>query len=152
MRVLLIKPGNTDAYKHGPHAGIVYPPLGLEYIAAYISDIADVRIIDSRTKGINLNVIEKTIEEFQPDFVGISVNYSSQIYITRTIARIAKKHGSQTIVGGWHPTLVPSETLEYKSIDIVVRGEGEITIRELLQKLSPIGISGLSANNVSPSQ
>ena len=144
MRVLFIKPDNPDVFKHGPQGSIVYPPLGLEYLAASISDIADIRILDNRTKEINLKVIDKTIEAFQPEFVGISVNYSSQINITRKIARIAKKHGSQTIVGGWHPTLAPNETLEFESIDIVVRGEGEITIRELIQNRSPIGISGLS--------
>jgi radical SAM superfamily enzyme YgiQ (UPF0313 family) len=144
VRVLLIKPDNPNIYKHGPQASVVYPPLGLEYLAAYISDIADVRIIDNRIKGINLQVMKQMIEEFQPDFVGISLNYSSQISIARTIARIVKNYGSQTILGGWHPTLAPNETLEFKSIDIVVRGEGEITLRELLQKGSPIGIAGLS--------
>ena len=144
LRVLLIKPDNPNVYKHGPQASIVYPPLGLEYLAAYISDIAEVRIIDNRIKEINLKDIEATTEEYQPDFVGISLNYSSQISMARTIARIAKKHNSQTIVGGWHPTLAPNETLEFKSFDIVVRGEGEVTLRELLQKGTPVGVLGLS--------
>ncbi len=144
MRVLLIKPDNPNVYKHGPQASIVYPPLGLEYLAAYISDIADVRIIDNRIKEINLGHIEEIIKEFQPDFVGVSLNYSSQISKAQTIARIAKKYDSKTIIGGWHPTLAPNETLEFKSIDILVRGEGEITLRELIQKGSPIGIPGLS--------
>lgn len=126
MRVLLVKPDNPNVYKYGPQSSIVYPPLGLEYIAANIDDIADVRIIDIRTKKLNLNVFEKIIKQFQPDYVGISVNYSSQIHISHRIAIIAKTYGSRTVVGGWHPTLVPSETLEFKSIDIVVRGEGEI--------------------------
>lgn len=144
MRVLLVKPDNPNVYKHGPQASIVYPPLGLEYIAANIDDIADVRIIDRRTKSLNLNVFGKIIEQFQPDYVGISVNYSSQIYVSHRIASIAKNYGSRTVVGGWHPTLVPSETLEFKSFDIVVRGEGEITMRELIQSDSPIGVAGLS--------
>ncbi len=144
LRILLIKPDNPNVYKHGPQASIMYPPLGLEYLAANIMDIANVRIIDNRLKNINLKVVKKNIEQFQPDYVGISCNYSSQIYITRKIASIAKAHGSQTIVGGWHPTLVPNETLEFKSIDIVVRGEGEVTMRELMQKNSPIGVTGLS--------
>ncbi|MCK4481204.1 MAG: B12-binding domain-containing radical SAM protein [Candidatus Lokiarchaeota archaeon] len=144
MRVLLVKPDNPNVYKHGPQASIVYPPLGLEYIAANIDDIADVRIIDRRTKSLSLNIFGKIIEQFQPDYVGISVNYSSQIYVSHRIAGIAKTYGSRTVVGGWHPTLVPSETLEFKSFDIVVRGEGEITMRELIQSDSPIGVAGLS--------
>ncbi len=129
---------------YGPQASILFPPLGLEYIAAYIKDIVDVRILDNRLKTVNLKVIEKKIEQFQPDYVGISCNHSPQIYSVRRIASIAKKYGSRTVVGGWHPTLVPEETLESHSVDIIVRGEGEITFRELIQNNSPIGISGLS--------
>jgi len=144
LRVLLINPNYPKAYMYGPQASIVFPPLGLEYIAAYIKDIADVHILDSRLKTVNLKVIEKKIEQFQPDYVGISCNYSSQIYIALRIAGIAKTYGSRTVVGGWHPTLVPGETLESHSVDIIVRGEGEITFRELIQNNSPIRISGLS--------
>ncbi len=144
MRILLIKPSYSNVYRWGPQTDIITPPLGLEYIAAYIKEIADVRIIDDRLEKVNLKIIEKAIEEFQPDYVGISWNFSSQIDITRRIARIAKAHGCRTVVGGWHPTLVPNEALELHSIDIVVRGEGEITFRELIQNNSPIGISGLS--------
>ncbi len=98
LRVLLIKPNYPNVYKGGPHSSIIFPPLGLEYIAANIKDIADVRIIDNRLKTVNLKVLEKLIEQFQPDYVGISCNYSSQIYIARRIASIAKAHGSRTIV------------------------------------------------------
>ncbi len=142
--MLLIKPSLSNVYRWGPQTDIITPPLGLEYIAAYIKDIADVRIIDGLLETVNLKAIAKAIEQFQPDYVGISWNFSSQIDIARRIANIAKTHGCRTVVGGWHPTLVPSETLEFHSIDIVVRGEGEITFKELIQNNSPIGIPGIS--------
>ena len=144
MRVLLINPNYPNVFKYGPQASIVFPPLGLEYIAAYIKDIAEVRLLDNRLKTGNVKAIEKTLKQFQPDYTGISCNYSSQINIAVGIANIAKKWGSRTILGGWHPTLVPDETLEHPSVDIIIRGEGELTFRELIQKNSPIGIPGLS--------
>ncbi len=144
LRVLLIKPSNSNVYRWGPQTDIITPPLGLEYIAAYIKDIADVRIIDHRLESVNLKDIEKAIEQFQPSYVGISWNFSSQIDITHRIANIAKTLGCRTVVGGWHPTLVPSEALEFPSIDIVVRGEGEITFGELIKNNSPNGVLGLS--------
>ncbi len=144
MRILLINPNYPNVFTYGPQASILFPPLGLEYIAAYIEDIAEVRLLDNRLKTGNLRIIEKTLEQFQPDYTGISCNYSSQINIALGIANIAKKWGSRTILGGWHPTLVPDETLEHSSVDIVIRGEGELTFRELIQKNSPIGIQGLS--------
>jgi radical SAM superfamily enzyme YgiQ (UPF0313 family) len=40
------------------------------------------------------------------------------------------------IFGGWHPTLVPDETLNEPYVDIVVRGQGEITLLEVVNALS----------------
>jgi anaerobic magnesium-protoporphyrin IX monomethyl ester cyclase len=52
------------------------------------------------------------------------------------------------IFGGWHPTLLPDETLSEPFVDVVVRGQGEITIVEvaeaLLAKRSLDGIPGVS--------
>jgi len=144
LRVLLINPNYPNVFTYGPQASILFPPLGLEYIAAYINDIAEVRLLDNRLKTGSLKIIEKTLEQFQPDYTGISCNFTCQINIARRIANIAKKWGSRTILGGWHPTLVPDETLGYESVDIIIRGEGEITFRELIQNNSPIGIPGLS--------
>ena len=39
------------------------------------------------------------------------------------------------IFGGWHPTLLPDETLAEPYVDIVVRGQGEITLREIAEAL-----------------
>jgi anaerobic magnesium-protoporphyrin IX monomethyl ester cyclase len=52
------------------------------------------------------------------------------------------------IYGGWHPSLLPAETLDEPFVDMVVRGQGEITLLEVAQALSegrPVeGIQGLS--------
>jgi radical SAM superfamily enzyme YgiQ (UPF0313 family) len=146
MRVLLIMPNYglpQKAYKLWFY-GHIFPPLGLEYIAANIEDIAEVRIIDNRLSSMNLVKVEKTIETFQPDYVGISCNFSTQAYVVSKIAGMAKAHGARTVVGGWHPTLSPSDTLDSPSVDVVVRGEGEATFKELIQKGHPAGIPGLS--------
>src|SRR5579862_8051592 len=39
------------------------------------------------------------------------------------------------ILGGWHPSLLPKQTLEAPYIDIVVRGQGEDTLLELVQHI-----------------
>ena len=41
------------------------------------------------------------------------------------------------IFGGWHPTLLPDETLSEPFVDVVVRGQGEVTIVEVAR--SPAG-------------
>jgi anaerobic magnesium-protoporphyrin IX monomethyl ester cyclase len=39
------------------------------------------------------------------------------------------------VFGGWHPTLLPEQTLESDYIDIVVRGQGELTFVQVAERL-----------------
>ena len=144
LRVLLISPYYSYDSTLGPHDSIVLPPLGLEIIASHISDLAEVRIVDNRLHKMDSKKIEKIMSKFNPHYVGISCNYTSQIYIVYKLASIAKAQGSQVVVGGWHPTVTVNETLSHRSIDIVVRGEGELTFRELIQMKDPANVKGLS--------
>jgi radical SAM superfamily enzyme YgiQ (UPF0313 family) len=36
------------------------------------------------------------------------------------------------IAGGYHPTLAPEEVIAIPAVDIVSRGEGELTLRDLI--------------------
>jgi anaerobic magnesium-protoporphyrin IX monomethyl ester cyclase len=144
LRVLLISPYYSYDSTLGPHDSIVLPPLGLEIIASHIKDLADVRIVDNRLHKMDHYKIKKILSKFNPHYVGISCNYTSQIYIVYKLASIAKKQNCRVVVGGWHPSVTVDETLSHQSIDIVVRGEGELTFRELLQKQDPTRILGLS--------
>ncbi len=77
---------------------------------------------------------KKIIRNFRPDIVGISImtcKYKSSI----NIARLAKEEGLPVIVGGPHPTLLPEETIKEKEFDVVVKGEGEITMPELISAM-----------------
>lgn len=48
------------------------------------------------------------------------------------------------VVGGWHATVFPEETLQEKDVDIVVKGQGEATFRELVERLAAgKGLEGL---------
>ncbi|MHA1266571.1 MAG: B12-binding domain-containing radical SAM protein [Candidatus Helarchaeota archaeon] len=125
-----------------------FPSLALEYIAAYIEDIPgiSIEIVDAKAENLSIqNVIER-IRQFKPDLVGLTVPVTSAINSVMELARKAKELGATIVVGGWHPTLDVTDTLD-KGADIVVRGEGELTFRELIQKGSPVGVAGLSYND-----
>jgi radical SAM superfamily enzyme YgiQ (UPF0313 family) len=49
--------------------------------------------------------------------------------------REAKTHGAVTILGGPHPTLLPDESMQRPEVDLVVRGEGEDAIVEIVSNL-----------------
>jgi len=63
------------------------------------------------------------------------------------LAQISKECGVKaTVMGGFHPTAVPEFLLSYPQVDLVVRGEGEFTMQEIVQAgtVTPEGILGVS--------
>src|SRR6201999_1768286 len=70
--------------------------------------------------------------------LGISVLTGPMIRGAVEIATAMKSTHPQLplIFGGWHPTLLPDETLSEPFVDIVVRGQGEITIVEIAEALA----------------
>jgi len=139
--LLLVANFKTTGYDFYDSA---FPPLALEYIAAYVEDLVDVKIIDSKAANLNLLQVKKKIIEFKPDMVGLSVPVTSAIDVVLDHAKVAKLYGATTVIGGWHPTLAVDQTLSSPWIDMLVRGEGEFTFRELIEKGSPENVNGLS--------
>ncbi|KKM16873.1 hypothetical protein LCGC14_1681420 [marine sediment metagenome] len=123
------------------------PALGLEYLATNILDLAKVKIINAKVRNLNLKEIMKEINDFGPDVVGISCCFTLGINIALRIAKESKKRGYSTILGGWHPSFAYSEILKYFFIDVIVRGEGEITFRELIENKDLEEIKGISYRN-----
>lgn len=121
-----------------------FPPLALEYIAAYVEDIAKIHILDTKAEKLNLKKYYERLEDLNPDLVGFTVPVTSAISLVLNYAEIAKRMGFTTVIGGWHPTLAVEQTLSSPWIDILVRGEGELTFRELIKQGSPENITGLS--------
>ena len=80
--------------------------------------------------------LRTVLKEFDPDLIGISI-LSPKVKSASKVARICKhfKKGIPIIAGADHPTIFPAETLKDPNIDIVVRGEGEATIVELISHL-----------------
>jgi radical SAM superfamily enzyme YgiQ (UPF0313 family) len=136
-RILLVKPSG----RKGLSFSFDLIPLGLEYVAAYIEGIVDqVHIVDLE---MDRRKFQDCLNIYQPDIVGISLSATEHNQTLR-LAKIAKKHGVTTVVGGYHPTAVPDVMLAYPQIDIVVRGEGEQTMKELVEKGTPENVSGIS--------
>jgi radical SAM superfamily enzyme YgiQ (UPF0313 family) len=67
----------------------------------------------------------------------------------RVAAMVRKARPDLPIIwGGWHPSLLPEQTLANNLVDIVVRGQGEVTLLEIAERLaagqSCAGIDGTS--------
>jgi len=80
--------------------------------------------------------VRSVILDFSPDVVAISVksqNFSSAAMVARIAKEINKE--IKVIVGGPHPSMVGADVLKSPFFDISVKGEGEITIVELLKAI-----------------
>ena len=116
-------------------------PTGLEYIAAYIENTVDqVHIVDME---MDHRKFQDLINLYCPDLVGISLSATEHNESLR-LAKIAKKNGVTTVIGGYHPTSVPDLMLSYPQIDMVIRGEGELTMKELVERGTPENVLGVS--------
>ncbi|MFW9950839.1 MAG: B12-binding domain-containing radical SAM protein [Candidatus Thorarchaeota archaeon] len=120
------------------------PALGLESIAANILDIVKVKIVNAKVRDLNTKEIMKEIYEFRPDIVGISCCFTIGINFALRIAKESKKKGFSIVLGGWHPSFDYSEVLKNPFVDVIVRGEGEITFRELVKNRNLEEIKGIS--------
>ena len=136
-RILLVKPSG----RKGLSFAFDLIPIGLEYIAAYIEDAAEqVNIVDME---LDRRKFQDCLNFYRPDLVGISLS-ATEHNETLSLAKVAKKNGATTVVGGYHPTSVPDLMLSYPQIDVVIRGEGEQTMRELVEQGTPENVLGAS--------
>lgn len=111
-------------------------PLGILAVATPLLNAGyEVKLIDST---ITPNFKKRVLEEVQDALcLSISLVTGPMIRETAEIAKAVKAWNPDfpIILGGWHPSLLPKQTLEAEYIDIVVRGQGEDTLLELVQHL-----------------
>jgi radical SAM superfamily enzyme YgiQ (UPF0313 family) len=139
MKVLLINPPYFNSkYKF---IGLVAPPLGIAYMAAVLeqNDIA-VEIIDAAALEMSWETLESEIKRVSPQLVAVTA-LTPTIDKALQTAELAKKTCPQAtvVMGGYHPTFNYQEMLEKDYVDLVVMGEGEYTMLELVQTLEEGG-------------
>ncbi|MFO7609409.1 MAG: cobalamin-dependent protein [Candidatus Krumholzibacteriia bacterium] len=112
--------------------------MGLGYLAgSLLAHGYQVEIWDASVESDRENLDEKLSRD-PFDVVGLSAP-TPLINNAWNDAKIAKKHGAITILGGPHLTLQPHESMEKPQVDLVVRGEAEYTIIEILKALEKQG-------------
>ncbi|MCK4325231.1 B12-binding domain-containing radical SAM protein, partial [bacterium] len=135
MKIVLINPFPENAY--GINEATIEPPLGLGYIATVLeNDNCDVQIIDANVLGIHAPGVVDLTDKIKPDLIGVSTNIvtcvSSFNLITLLCRRLKK---TQIIIGGPYPTSLPEYNLRTSDADAVVIGEGEQTVKEIVENM-----------------
>ncbi|MDD1763768.1 MAG: B12-binding domain-containing radical SAM protein [Methanobacteriaceae archaeon] len=151
MKILFVEPPKEFWFVMGEY---LPPPLGILQLAAFLEDKGDnwdLEVLDCQAERVNWKNLERRLESSDPDLVITSALATCNTYtILRTISLVKKIDPDiKTVVGGQHFTALAQESLEkYPEIDFVVRGEGELTLLELVKNLekdkTPYNVRGLS--------
>lgn len=105
-------------------------PYGIGILATMAEQAGfTVRILDL---AVDCRDYMKVIKEFRPNVVAISFLSPSLKTATDIICQIKRSYATTIISGGIHSTLYPEKVLECGA-DIVMLGEGELTIVRLLE-------------------
>ncbi|KPK01399.1 MAG: hypothetical protein AMK71_05670 [Nitrospira bacterium SG8_35_4] len=141
MNILLANPKSVNVFES---FGLVFPPLGLLYVAASAEKagfevaLEDFFVSKNKPKDFNFSGY---------DVVGITSD-TRRFPGALEIAKRAKQHGCTVVMGGPHPAFVDEDVLKEKYADFTIKGEGEITFPELLNALKDggdlSGVKGIS--------
>ncbi len=150
MKVLLVFPYKIAKFEHRLHP---VEPLGILSVATYIKQEmkdqdVDVRILDALFQGpatcteteLGFRVgmldeeIVKYLRDFEPDLVGISNSYTFNTHEVLALAALIKTTlpDCKVILGGAHATIDHDNLIKDPNIDLVVRGEGEIIMKNVI--------------------
>ncbi len=141
LKITLINPPQATRYPQ--------PPIGLALIGAILEKEGHpINLLDANAMKLMPEEVSKAIPA--GDVVGITA-MTPTIGIALRIARHLKKNKPEIkiIIGGPHVTLLPEETLSLSpDVDVIVRGEGDETINELLGAMESgralDGVAGIS--------
>src|SRR5262245_41483296 len=136
MQILLLS--MPDSFEHTPTLAIRMPNGGLASLAGNVDPHHHVAIADLvlAQSSVQATVVE-LIETLQPRLVGVSLT-TFQRSTARRIISLVKSLKPDTLiaVGGYDPSLAPEAWIDPAlGVDFIVRGEGDITFRELLRAI-----------------
>jgi radical SAM superfamily enzyme YgiQ (UPF0313 family) len=149
MNILLFS--MPDSFEHTATVAMRMPNGALASLAGNVDPhhrvaVADLILVQRRVR----ETVERLVRETQPDVVGLSV-MTFQRHTARKIAALvrAQRPSARIVVGGYDPSLA---TAIYEhppwDVDAIVRGEGDITFRELVRRyeagVEPDDVPGVS--------
>ena len=127
-----------DSFEHTPTVAIRMPNGALGSLAGNVDPhhqvaIADLILVQSSVK----QTIERLVAQLKPDLVGLSVMTFQRATARKIIALVRSlKPDVRIVVGGYDPSLAPEAWAHPDlGVDFIVRGEGDVTFRELVRAL-----------------
>jgi radical SAM superfamily enzyme YgiQ (UPF0313 family) len=134
MRILLLS--MPDSFEHTPTIAMRMPNGALGSLAGNLDPHHDIAIADLILAQASVRAtVERLVRDQQPDVVGLSVMTFQRPTARRIIGLVrALAPNVRIVVGGYDPSLAPHEwTHPDLGVDVIVRGEGDVTFREVIR-------------------
>src|SRR6266851_4930246 len=151
MNVLLLS--MPDYFEHMPPVAVRMPNGALTSLAGNVDSHHRVAVADLILSHRQVrNTVTGLVRDFDPDVVGLSVMTFQRPTAGRVIDLVrALKPGVKVVVGGYDPSLA-REAYEGMNVDFIVRGEGEVTLRELLRAIEGYTLLGRQVDVIETSR
>jgi anaerobic magnesium-protoporphyrin IX monomethyl ester cyclase len=151
VKVLFVEPPKEPWFIMGEY---LPPPLALLCLAGYLEAHypgVEIEVMDCQAEEADWTDVKNRIESFHPDLVAPSTVSSCNANITLQVASLVKEVDKEiwTVAGSQHFSALAQNVLEtFPQLDFIVRGEGEVTLLELVQALE-VGTSLSKVNGLS---
>ena len=142
--LLFVRPPRPLWPFNGPGSAF-WPPLAFASLAAAVRTALrdlEVRILDAPALEMGWRSLEREIARLRPTWIGLGEEAVSCVEGLR-LAALARQAGARVIAGGCFFGNVAPEALRTGLIDVVVHGEGEETMVELIAALREGGAAAL---------
>jgi len=127
-----------DSFEHTPSLAMRMPNGALASLAGNLDPAHEVAVADLILAQSTVRAtVEQLVRDHRPDVVGLSVMTFQRSTARRVISLVRSLRPTTFIVvGGYDPSLAPDAwTNPAIGVDAIVRGEGEMTLRELVRAL-----------------
>lgn len=131
---LFVRPPRPLWPMSGPNTAF-WPPLAFASLAAMLREqVPDLRvaILDAPIVRMGWRSLGEELRRLRPGYVGIGEEAVSCVEGLR-LARLAKALGARVIAGGCFFGQVAEQVLRTGLVDVVVHGEGELTLVDVVQ-------------------
>ncbi len=163
MKIVLVNPpsppefrvsrGLMGGFGMAVNPSLLYPPIELAHVASVLErDGFEVVLLDADARGLDTNAAREWIVAAKPDFVALdssSTSLDKDLELARGVRSQARV---PVAILGSQVTYTPGEIFSNENVDAVVRGEPEMTVLELAQRVrakeSFAGVEGISWKKV----
>lgn len=159
VKVVLVNPpsppefrvsrGLMGGFGMAVNPNLLYPPIELAHVAGVLEQAGfEVSIFDADARGAQTAAAQAAILALRPDFVALDSS-STSLDKDLELARGLRREGKIPVaILGSQVTFTPGELFSGENVDAVVRGEPELTVLELAERVrdkrSFAGVAGIT--------